>query len=297
MKFPREDINITYLAASEQEKARYPTGKRYVSWVDVVLGTDASVYVKRFGIPYSNPGHPAEAWLRSPDTAPVLAGLSLLDILQQRHFSFLARKMDTTMMSNWSVTSLAPKFDYGYGTDQSWDMDRYMKQLHDILGHRFQTAWSFATDASHVTALTQSIVQDFMWIQRFCLNKTTEMGSAYFVKHPASRTSGRWLVIVKMDRGFWKHSEWSQACIHGTMKLVVHPGPDELSESWTDDLSERFSARICHDPDEVRLLNRHPLTENDFVIRVIEPLHTQLGIKEFDSREEADAAYDTDESL
>lgn len=81
------------------------------------------------------------------------------------------------------------------------------------------------------------------------------------------------------------------------MKLVVHPGPDELPESWTDDLSERYSARICHDPDEVRLLNRHPLTEHDFVIRVIEPLHTQLGIKEFDSREEADAAYDTDESL
>ncbi|PNP61285.1 hypothetical protein FNYG_13971 [Fusarium nygamai] len=231
VKFPREEINITYQAATEEETTRYPAGKKYMTW------------------------------------------------------------------AKWSIASLAPNFDYGYGADQSWDMERYMKQLHEIEGHRFRTAWNFETDASHVTAMTQSIVQDFMWIQKWCLDKTTEMGSAYFVKHPVSRRSKRWLVIVKMDGDFWKDTEWSQACINGTMKLVVHPGPDELPESWTDDLSERYSARICHDPGEVRLLNLLPLTEKDFVIRVIEPLQTQLGIKEFWSREAADAAYETDKSL
>ncbi|KLO84716.1 Uncharacterized protein LW93_4996 [Fusarium fujikuroi] len=277
VKFPRDDINITYRVASEDETARYSAGKKHITWVDVFLGNNASVSIGA--------------------STTVIGGLSFLGIIQQRHFSFLATQPEKTMMARWSVASLAPKFDYGYGIDQSWNMDRYMKQLHDVKGHRFQTTWNFGTDASHVTALTQSIVQDFMWIQKYCLDMTTEMGSAYFVKHPASRKSGRWLVIVKMDRDFWKHTEWSQACIHGTMKLVVHPGSDELPKSWTEDLSERYSARICHDHDEVRLLNRHPLTENDFVIRVIEPLHTRLGIKEFESREEANVAYDTDKSL
>ncbi|KAF5530981.1 hypothetical protein FMEXI_13221 [Fusarium mexicanum] len=271
--------------------------KKHMSWVEVFLGENTAVSVNRFGIPYSNPCHPAEDWLRSPDTSPVLGGLSFLDIFQQRHFCFLAAKIDTAMMSNWSVASLAPRFDYGYGSDQSWDLERYMKQLHEIKGHRFQTAWSFETDASHVTALTQSIVQDFMWIQKWCLDMTTKTGSAYFVKHPASRQSKRWLAIVKMEPGLWKQPAWSQACINGTMKLVVHPGPDEIPDSWTEDLSERWSARICHDPDEVRLLKRHPLTEKDFVIRVIEPVQPQLGLKKFDSREEADAAYETDQLL
>ncbi|RBA17465.1 hypothetical protein FPRO05_02189 [Fusarium proliferatum] len=297
VKFPRDDININYRAASDEETARYPAGKKHMTWVDVFLGNNAPVSVQGFGMPYSNPGHPAEDWLRYTASTTVIGGLSLLDIIQQRHFSFLAAQPEKTMMARWSVASLAPKFNYGYGIDQSWNMERYMKQLHDVKGHRFQTTWNFGTDASHVTALTQSIVQDFMWIQKYCLDMTTEMGSAYFVKHPASRKSGRWLVIVKMDQDFWKHTEWSQACIHGTMKLVVHPGSDELPKSWTEDLSERYSARICHDHDEVRLLNRHRLTENDFVIRVIEPLHTQLGIKEFESREEANVAYDTDKSL
>ncbi|CCT63610.1 uncharacterized protein FFUJ_05242 [Fusarium fujikuroi IMI 58289] len=250
VKFPRDDINITYRAASEDETARYSAGKKHMTWVVVFLGNNASVSVQGFGIPYSNPGHPAEDWLRYTASTTVIGGLSFLDIIQQRHFSFLATQPEKTMMARWSVASLAPKFDYGYGIDQSWNMDRYMKQLHDVKGHRFQTTWNFGTDASH---------SKIMWIQKYCLDMTTEMGSAYFVKHPASRKSGRWLVIVKMDRDFWKHTEWSQACIHGTMKLVVHPG----------------------------LLNRHPLTENDFVIRVIEPLHTRLGIKEFESREEA----------
>ncbi|KAJ0149822.1 Uncharacterized protein HZ326_7606 [Fusarium oxysporum f. sp. albedinis] len=267
VKFPRGEIDITYRAASEQDTAKYPDAKKHMTWVDVFLGKNAQVSVKGFGMPYSNPGHPAEGWLRSPDSTTVLDGMCLLDIIRQRHFSFLVVHPEKVLMAKWSVASLAPKFDYGYGADQSWDMDRYMKQLHDVKGHRFQTAWSFETDLSHVTALAQSIVQDFMWIQKCCLDMTTEMGSAYFVKNPASRQSERWFAIVRMDRQFWKHIEWSQACIHGTMKLVVHPGPDELPESWTDDLSERWAARICHDPEEVSALNQHPLSEKDFVIR------------------------------
>ncbi|KAG9504905.1 hypothetical protein J7337_004885 [Fusarium musae] len=297
VKFPREEINITYQAATEEETTRYPTGKKYMTWVSVILGKGASVSVQGFGMPYSNPCYFTESSVQPPASTTVMDGLSLLDIIQQRQFLFLAAHHDDIIKAKWSVASLAPNFDYGYGEDQSWDMEKYMKQLHEIEGHRFRTAWNFDTDASHVTAITQSIVQDFMWIQKWCLDMTTEMGWAYFVKHPVSRRSKRWLVIVKMDGDFWKDEELSQACVSGTMKLVVHPGPDELPESWTDDLSERYSARICHDPDEVRLLNPHPLTGKDFVVRVIEPLQTQLGIKEFESREAADAAFETDKSL
>ncbi|KAF5550154.1 DNA helicase [Fusarium phyllophilum] len=157
VKFPRENIDITYRAASEEENARYPANKKHMTWVDVILGKNASVSVQGFGSPYSNPGHPAEDWLRYPASTTVMGGLSLLDIIQQRQFSFLAARIESAMATRWSVASLAPNFDYGYGADQSWDMERYMKQLHDVKGHRFQAAWSFETDASHVTALTQSI--------------------------------------------------------------------------------------------------------------------------------------------
>ncbi|KAF5576926.1 DNA helicase [Fusarium pseudocircinatum] len=290
VKFPREDIKITYQAATEEETTRYPAGKKYMTWVSVILGKGASVSVQGFGMPYSNPVYTAEGFLRPPASTTVMDDLYLLDIIQQRQFLFLAARHNEVLKARWSVASLAPNFDYGYGADQSWDMERYMKQLHEIEGHRFQTAWNFETDASHVTAMTQSIVQDFMWIQKWCLDMTTEMGSAYFVKHPASRRSKRWLVIVKMDGDFWNDEEWSQACINGTMKLVVHPGPDELPESWTDDLSERYSARICHDPDEVRLLNLHPLTEKDFVIR--NRVSFEWDLQLHDAKRQVDAVCD-----
>lgn len=60
VKFPREGIDITYRGTSEEEKARYPADKKHMTWFDVILGKDASVSVEGFGIPYSNPDHPAE---------------------------------------------------------------------------------------------------------------------------------------------------------------------------------------------------------------------------------------------
>ncbi|KAF5249661.1 hypothetical protein FANTH_4969 [Fusarium anthophilum] len=123
VKFPREEIDITYRATSEEENARYPAAKKNMTWVDVVLGKDASVSVEGFGMPYSNPGHPAQDWLRYPASVTVTGGLCLLDIIKQQHFSFIAAQPERTMMAMWSIASLAPTFDYGYGTDQSWDMD------------------------------------------------------------------------------------------------------------------------------------------------------------------------------
>ncbi|KAF5689046.1 hypothetical protein FDENT_4548 [Fusarium denticulatum] len=290
VKFPRENINIAYQPATEEETTRYPAGKKYMTWVSVILGKGASVSVQGFGMPYSNPGCTAEGFLRPPASTTAMDSLYLLDIIQQRQFLFLAAHPDEVLKARWTVASLAPNFDYGYDADQSWDMERYMKQLHENEGHCFRTAWNFETDASHVTAMTQSIVQDFMWIQKWCLDMTTEMGSAYFVKHTVSRRSKTWMVIMKMDGDFWKDTEWFQACINGTMKLVVHPGPDELPESWTDDLSERYSARICHDPEEFRLLNLHPLTEKDFVIR--NRVSFEWDLQLHDAKRQVDAVCD-----
>ncbi|KAF5675867.1 DNA helicase [Fusarium circinatum] len=259
VKFPREEIDITYRATSEEENARYPAAKKNMTWVDVVLGKDASVSVERFGMPYSNPGHPAEDWLRYPASATVMGGLCLLDIIQQQHFSFLATQPEKK--NDGDVERCEPS-----------------SQLRLRLWYR------------PIMGYGQSIVQDFMWIQRSCLDMTTEMGSAYFVKNPASPKSGRRLVIVRMDREFWKHSEWSQACIYGAMKMVVHRGSDELPESWTEDLSERWPARICHNPDEVRLLNRHPLTENEFVVR--NRVSFEWDLQLHDAKRQVDAVCD-----
>ncbi|KAF9768906.1 hypothetical protein IL306_013754 [Fusarium sp. DS 682] len=297
VKFPREEIAITYRAADEQETARYPNAKKHMAWVDVVLGKDAEVFVKGFGMPYANPGHPADDWLHSPDSAPVLDEMTLLDIIQQRHFSFLVNRLDKALESKWSVASLAPKFDYGYSADHSWDMDKYMKQI-DIKGHRFQATWSFDTDDSHVTVLTQSLVQDVLWIHKGCLEMATKLGSAYFVKKSASMKSTKWYAIVRMDPKFWKQYKtiWPRASEIATMKLLVHPGPNEVPESWANDLSEHWTARICQDPQNLTALNQHPLNENDLVIEAIEPVDSQLEIKEFTGREEASVAYDTNKA-
>ncbi|KAK4220741.1 P-loop containing nucleoside triphosphate hydrolase protein [Podospora fimiseda] len=90
-------------------------------------GQDAQV--RGWGLPFENRGEAYHDWLLNQ--APVLGSLSLLDLVSQRSFTLF-------VFENGGVGKLAylldekrlPKpFDYGYGTDHSWDLERYHQQL------------------------------------------------------------------------------------------------------------------------------------------------------------------------
>ncbi|KAM0218236.1 hypothetical protein ACHAQI_001423 [Fusarium lateritium] len=285
VKFPREQIEIAYRAASQEEAAAYPKVKAAMTWVDVTLGQDAKVSVEGFGMPYVNPGHPAEEWLRCPDSALVIGDLALLDVFQQRHFTFFVAYPDAPLKAQWSVASLAPKFDYGYGANHYWDMEKYMDQLQEIKGHQFKAAWSHDTDGSYVAAITQSLVQDIMWLHKDCLAMSDEIRRAYFVQMPAMlNRSTRYFVIVSMGREFWERFDkaWSRLSKGSKMELVIHGEQDELPDKW--------KARIRDRPEFIDALSQHPLEATDLVLEAIKPKLSGTDIKEFETRDQASTA-------
>ncbi|KAL5595360.1 hypothetical protein FOVSG1_009049 [Fusarium oxysporum f. sp. vasinfectum] len=247
VKFPHE-IEISFRAATQEEISKLPKAKKTMSWVEVTLKKGAEVFVEGFGLPYANASHPAHEWLQHPDSAHVIGGKTLLD------------KMD--------VASLPANFDYGYGDIHSWDLERYMKQLSEIKGGQVEGSWNYPTDGHHVAALTQSLVQDIMWLHRDCLEMDKEKRAAYFVKKPTTlKQSTRYYVIVSMGKGFFTHfaKAWARLTKDFQVKLMIYDRDEGEPEGW--------KARIREFPESLEVLNDHPLTdeEDELVLEVIPP--------------------------
>ncbi|KAF4337318.1 hypothetical protein FBEOM_8831 [Fusarium beomiforme] len=86
-------------------------------------------------------------------TTEIITSLLTLRALDKESYLGLVIKFPFPIQDTGSVNYhrgvwLAPKFDYSYGSDSSWDMEKYMKQM-DLKGHRFQPAYDFDTDVSH----------------------------------------------------------------------------------------------------------------------------------------------------
>ncbi|KAF4969787.1 hypothetical protein FSARC_3064 [Fusarium sarcochroum] len=267
VKFPREQIEITYRAAIEDDAAKCPKikGAKTMSWVDIIL-KGSHVTVEGFAVPHANPGHSSEKWLRSPASAPVFGDKTLLDFIQQKQFTFLVDQPDATMTSRWSVDSLTPKFSYGYGTNHFWDISKYLEPFHQIKGHQFLPAWGYDNDDSHVTAVTQSQIQDVIWLYQDCLEMALERRSAYFVLKPATLgQSTRYYAVVKIGQDFWDrfNTAWARLSTDYPLQLIIHDGLNDQPEAW--------KARVLDYPKSIDTMSPHPLNSNDLVLEVMEP--------------------------
>ncbi|KAL7759722.1 hypothetical protein ACKLNR_009812 [Fusarium oxysporum f. sp. zingiberi] len=267
VKFPHE-IEISFRAATQEEISKLPKAKKTMSWVEVTLKKGAEVFVEGFGLPYANASHPAHEWLQHPDSAHVIGGKTLLGLLQQEHFSFIVSDPHPALQDKMDVASLPANFDYGYGDIHSWDLERYMKQLSEIKGGQVEGSWNYPTDGHHVAALTQSLVQDIMWLHRDCLEMDKEKRAAYFVKKPTTlKQSTRYYVIVSMGKGFFTHfaKAWARLTKDFQVKLMIYDKDEGEPEGW--------KARIREFPESLEVLNDHPLTdeEDELVLEVIPP--------------------------
>lgn len=130
VKFPRDLAYFDFepIDGSRRELIAKPAGD--MSVVKVCLKEGAEVDVKGFGLPFANPGHPAEAWLEYPELAPVVGTKTLLSILLQRQFTFIVSLSVGDTKARLMVDLPGP-FSYLFGTEHSWDIERYPKQVHE----------------------------------------------------------------------------------------------------------------------------------------------------------------------
>ncbi|KAJ3530916.1 hypothetical protein NM208_g3330 [Fusarium decemcellulare] len=266
VKFPRGSIHIAVEELGQDRRALFAF-RGNMSQVQVRLQPGSQVDVEGFGIPFENPGHPAQEWLKHPALAPVVGDKTLLDLFQQDSFTFIARAPYDVLQEKWSLTNLAGEFVYPYGNEHHWDINSYLDQLHHVKGPQFAPAWSYDDDNSHLTAVTQSQVQDVMWLYAEALEISNERRLAYFVsKPPAPNESAKYFVIVKMGPEFWHRfrDNWHHLTGRYRLSLLMHDVPGELPRAWP--------ASVQNPPEHINALSQHPVSVNDLVLEVTKSL-------------------------
>ncbi len=121
VKFPRGGFTTTV------EPIDLPSGpvkaKRQFVQMVVALHDGAHARVDGFGLPFANHGHPSESWINC--TAPLAGDVKLLDLMQQRRFTFVVDNIFKKMEAFCDERSLTPPFSYPYGTNHGWNIEKY----------------------------------------------------------------------------------------------------------------------------------------------------------------------------
>ncbi|KAM5342775.1 hypothetical protein ACJ41O_013741 [Fusarium nematophilum] len=281
IKLPRGQIDTSFENLDEATRAKFPKVKSFMSKVNVHIRDGGKVDVEGFGMPFENPKHAAQEWLRHPDTAPVVGDKSLLDIILQVEFTFIVQHPHGVLEGKWDYERLPCVFDYGFGVNHSWNLDKHMAQLHLNKGRQFAPAWSFDDDNMHLAAVTQSQVQDVMWLHEVTVTMRAEEHLAYFVSKPATlNQTTRLFAIVQLDGTCWERFDaaWSRLTCGRAVRLMMHDTPEDIEggEVWV--------ARILNHPDCIEALSQHPRDANDLVLENRVSLDFDCQLKEFERK-------------
>ncbi|KAL6798046.1 P-loop containing nucleoside triphosphate hydrolase protein [Trichoderma sp. SZMC 28012] len=254
------DVELSLLAA-------LPETTKPMSRLDVYLREGTRVMVKGYGKPFANPDHPSHGWMNQNE--PVVGDSTLVDILEQRNFSFVVVTGDLVLAKHWSQELPGP-FRYPYGDEHSWSLERYDEQLLRNRGPQFAPAFSFDNDNEHLAAMTQSQVQDVMWIHKAAQDIADIRFRAYFINANEGARSDEFYVVVLLDDGFMRRFKdtWQHLVKGEFLQLKMFDGPnDETPASW--------DAMIIDHPKGLPAMAGHQTDKDDFVLRVRRPLQSQ----------------------
>jgi hypothetical protein len=251
--------------------------------------------VNGFGMPFAHSGHRSEEFIMGNDK---VCGNTLLDILQQQTFHFVVAAPDKILEKHWTQDMPGP-FRYPYGEQHFWDEGRYEEMLPRTKGPQFNRAWSFDNDNEHLAALTQSQVQDVMWIHKASREIVEIRFKAYFINTQdcPPQQCNLFYAIVPLNKLFLARYKdiWRRIIKSGFLTLkLLHNEEGEDPASWDARIQE-FSRSIV-------ILNNHPTDNCDLVLQVRRPCQTEAAkqpefeVKVFSDRRAATLAFQEDKA-
>lgn len=270
VRFPREGFSRFVEPVTDALRSRFPGTKKHLSLVEVRLRDPTLTKVHGFGMPFKNRGHPFDELLNQ---GGVIAGkYTLLEFLRQDRLQIVVAAASSAVETSWHVNRLPPSTAYPYGKIHNWDTGRYAKMLDENKGPQLAPSWSYHDDNAHLTVMTQSEAQDFMWLDRAADEISSEKSSVYFVESTLGNTS-RYYAIMTLSKTLWpkyKHA-LCRLTKDGSFKL-------DLYNNWKDEVSSgEWDAKLVDHPEDIEDLNAHPITERDMVLDVRRPLPTQAA--------------------
>lgn len=240
--------------------------------LEVHLPPGTHSFVKGYGMPFSHSGEQIGDFLTQ--NAPHDCGLTLVEILQQRHFTFFVAAPSEAIQNNWNQP-LPPPPRYPYGEEHHWSVERYEDILPENKGLRFAPAWSFDNDNEHLAALTHSQAQDIIWMHNAAQEMSQQRFRAYFVQSGDEdlQTARDLLAIVPLGRDFLTRHEqaWRRLVESGFVTLLLRneADPDSDPAAWKARIVDTFSNPL------------HPTDQNDLVLRVRRPPPTSTQQPDF----------------
>ncbi|OPB40624.1 hypothetical protein A0O28_0007040 [Trichoderma guizhouense] len=258
--------------------------------LNVYLKEGTHVTVKGYGNPFDHPDHPSDGWINY--NQPVAGNMTLIDVIEQRIFSFVVAAPDRVLERYWSQELPGP-FRYPFGEDHSWSLERYEEQLHVLKyrGPQFAAALTFNNDNEHLAAMTQSQVQDVMWLCREVQQVADTKLRTYFVnveENSLINLIDEFYAIVPLKDDFIHRFReiWPQLIKNEFLQIKLFDS-DEKPASW--------DAKIIEHPRDLAIMSHHQIRDNDLVLRVRRPRpESQRGadfeVHVFENRAIANAA-------
>ncbi|CAG9982658.1 unnamed protein product [Clonostachys byssicola] len=256
VKMPRGHYRITFkdINSMPSLKNRFPQQKP-ITAVVITLHEGHSVTVDGYGNPFSNPEHPCDGWLNQD--LPIEQGIVLAEIfkLHQFHVVILSEIVDAKKCFG---RQLPKAFSYPYGNNHSWQPNTYKDISYGIQRSLpFARALNFGDDDSRLAVLTQSVVQDTLWLALAAAKIFATKFSAYFVplkkRSETDTTYDTYYAVIQLT-GEFRHQykkEWDQLTNCESFKLAfLRPtdtfGPPRLSRegSWYKLAKECWDARL-----------------------------------------------------
>lgn len=267
IKFPRGRITYSVDPLEDKMQGLFPSATRMLSLVQVSLQDGSEVTVEGYGLPFANPGHPSEGWLNK--MSPIIGGKTLVDIIEQRRFTFVVHKPCDVLRRDWHENQMPAPFCYPYGTVHDWDIERFDDLIINNKGYQFWPSWLFDDQNGHTAALVQSQVQDIRWLCYAAEEIAKQRFLACFVTSKDAENVGaeesNQYAIIPLTNEFLNHYDtpWRHLVRDGFLELEFYNRPeDEIS------IATREARIIDHPMDLDAFRSVHPAPKNELVLQV-----------------------------
>ncbi|CAH0015243.1 unnamed protein product [Clonostachys rhizophaga] len=224
VKMPRGHYRISFKDMNSIPGLRNRFRQQNMTAAQITLHEGHSVTVDGYGNPFSNPGHPCDGWLNRD--LPIEQGISLSELfkLRQFHVVVLSDRVDAKKCFGGQ---LPMAFSYPYGNNHSWQPNTYKHASYGIKRSLpFARALSFEDDNSRLAVLTQSVVQDTLWLALAAAKIFATKLSAYFVpvkkRSETDTTYDTYYAVIQLEREFRYQykKEWDQLTDCESFKLA-----------------------------------------------------------------------------
>ncbi|KAG8408014.1 hypothetical protein J3459_018280 [Metarhizium acridum] len=176
-------------------------------------------------MPYANQGHIAEKWLH--ENMPIIHDVTMMGLLEQRSYAFVVSLEHDKLSEDWNFDRLPAPFSYPYSTNHTWNsQSEYSAMLRNNKGHQFFPRTSFDNINELLAVLSQSQVQDVMWVEAEAQKMRNTKLSAYFTpttgeKEEKTEVYYEILALPPEYRTTFE-SAWRRLAKEGTLKILLH---------------------------------------------------------------------------